>query len=210
MYYNPPRRLKRRPDRPLRSRRRPASRGRIVRNGKIYPIRRRRKAKSYTPHVVILLIILAIIGYFAFKNVLPALLPGPVAGCPKLDKPYVQDACRDARDAGIDPARFVRQINMESGFNPGEVSPAGAVGIAQFLPSTAAGMGINPWSPDEALKGAAQYMARLQAQYDGDYAKALAAYNAGTGAVQSAVTRCGLAWRECLPAETVNYINVIM
>ncbi|HKV01676.1 MAG TPA: transglycosylase SLT domain-containing protein, partial [Ktedonobacteraceae bacterium] len=52
---------------------------------------------------------------------------------------YVAIAQQDAIAAGIPPDYFVRQINTESGFNPNAVSPAGAVGIAQFLPSTAAG-----------------------------------------------------------------------
>jgi Transglycosylase SLT domain len=213
MYYNPPRRrLKRRSDRPTYQQQRPAYNNHpVTSNGKMYPVRRRaHKPKSYTGHVILFLAILAVIGWFAFKNVLPAMLPGPVAGCPNLNKAYVQDACQAAHDAGINPTLFVRQINEESGFNPGEVSPAGAEGIAQFMPETAAGMGINPWDPQAALQGAAKYMARLQTNFGGDYAEALAAYNAGTGTVQSAVARCGLAWRECLPAETQNYLKVIL
>ena len=212
MYYNPPRRrLKRRPARRTYQQERPTYTTHPVSSGKIRPMHRRRKMKSYTPHVVMFLVVLASIGYFAFKSVLPAMLPGPVAGCPSTPaSQYVPVACQAARDAGIDPARFVRQINEESGFNPGETSPAGAEGIAQFMPETAAGMGIDPWDPQSALEGAAQYMARLQANFGGDYAEALAAYNAGSGTVQSAVARCGLAWRECLPAETQNYLNVIL
>ena len=57
---------------------------------------------------------------------------------------YVAIARQDAINAGISPDYFTRQINLESGFNPNASSPSGAVGIAQFLPSTAAGLGINP------------------------------------------------------------------
>ena len=124
---------------------------------------------------------------------------------------YVAIAQQDAIDAGISPDYFVRQINQESGFNPNAVSPAGAVGIAQFLPSTAAGLGINPWDPKQALYGAAQFMAGYARNYGGDYAKALAAYNAGSGTVQYAINACGAAnWMNCLPGETRNYIYVIM
>ncbi len=123
---------------------------------------------------------------------------------------YVAMARQDAIAAGIPPDYFVRQIYAESGFNPGATSPAGAVGIAQFEPSTAAGLGINPYDPAQALSGAARLMASYAIQYNGDYAKALAAYNAGSGNVDSAVSNCGAGWKNCVPAETQNYIYKIM
>jgi hypothetical protein len=123
---------------------------------------------------------------------------------------YVAIAQQDAIAAGIPPDYFARQINNESGFNPNAVSPSGAVGIAQFLPGTAAGLGINPWDPIQALRGAARLMANYAHQYGGDYAKALAAYNGGTGTVQYAVNNCGANWLNCLPGETRHYIYVIM
>ena len=124
---------------------------------------------------------------------------------------YVAIAQQDAVAAGISPDYFVRQINQESGFNPYAVSPAGAEGIAQFEPGTAAGLGINPWDPAQALRAAAQLMASYARNYGGDYAKALAAYNGGTGTVQYAVNTCGAAyWMNCLPYETRHYIYVIM
>ena len=123
---------------------------------------------------------------------------------------YVAIAQQDAVAVGIPPDYFVRQIEQESGFNPNAVSPAGAVGIAQFLPGTAAGLGINPWDPIQALRGAATLMANFARQYGGDYAKALAAYNGGTGTVQSAVNNCGANWLNCLPGQTRHYIYIIM
>ena len=123
---------------------------------------------------------------------------------------YVAIAEKDATAVGIPPAYFVRQIQQESGFNPNAVSPAGAVGIAQFEPGTAAGLGINPWDPIQALRGAATLMANYARQYGGDYAKALAAYNGGSGTVQSAVNNCGANWLNCLPGETRHYIYIIM
>ncbi len=123
---------------------------------------------------------------------------------------YVAIAQQDAIAVGISPVYFVRQINEESGFNPNAVSPAGAVGIAQFLPGTAAGLGIDPRNPIQALRGAAQLMANYARQYGGDYAKALATYNAGSGTVQRAVNNCGTNWLNCLPGETRHYIYVIM
>ena len=124
---------------------------------------------------------------------------------------YVAMAQQDAIDAGISPDYFTRQINQESGFNPNAYSPAGAEGIAQFLPSTAAGLGFNPWDPIASLKAAARLMANYNRNYGGNYAMALAAYNAGSGNVQYAVRACGsVNWMNCLPAETRNYIRVIM
>lgn len=123
---------------------------------------------------------------------------------------YVAIARQDAINAGIPPDYFVRQIYSESGFDPNASSPAGAVGIAQFEPGTAAGLGINPYDPVQALSGAARLMASYAIQYNGDYAKALAAYNAGGGNVDYAVRTCGAGWLNCVPAETRNYIFKIM
>ena len=122
---------------------------------------------------------------------------------------YVAIARQDASVAGISPDLFVRQINQESGFNPWAVSPAGAIGIAQFMPGTAAGMGINPHDPIQSLRGAAHLMAGYAHQY-GNYAKALAAYNAGPGTVNWSVRMGGANWYGYLPYETRNYIRVIM
>lgn len=123
---------------------------------------------------------------------------------------YIDMARQAALSAGINPDTFVRQIQQESGFNPSAGSPAGAEGIAQFMPATAASMGINPYDPSQALSGAARLMASLSAQFGGDYAKALAAYNAGAGAVYSAVAQGGANWLAYMPAETQNYVAVIM
>ncbi|GAC1357184.1 MAG: hypothetical protein NVS2B12_07420 [Ktedonobacteraceae bacterium] len=123
---------------------------------------------------------------------------------------YVAIAQADAQKYGISPYYFVNQIQQESHFDPYAQSDAGAVGIAQFEPATAAGMGINPYDPNSALDGAARYMANLQAQYGGDYAKALAAYNGGEGAVQAAVRNCGTGWLSCMPLQTQSYVYLIM
>lgn len=88
-----------------------------------------------------------------------------------------------AQKHGLDPHIFERQINAESGFNPNAGSGAGAVGIAQFMPATARGLGINPRDPHQALDAAAGLMARYVKQY-GSYEKALRAYNAGPGAIE--------------------------
>src|SRR4051794_29173534 len=88
-----------------------------------------------------------------------------------------------ARKYGLDPSIFARQIQMESGFNPGARSPAGALGIAQIMPATARGWNVNPMNAGQALDAAARNMARYVHSYGGRYDLALAAYNAGPGAV---------------------------
>lgn len=122
---------------------------------------------------------------------------------------YVSIAEQDATNAGIPPTYFVRQIQLESGFNPNAQSPSGAEGIAQFMPSTAAGLGIDPWDPIQALQAAAKMMANSYHQY-GDYAKALAAYNAGSANLNNAIKSCGSNWLSCMPAQTQHYVATIM
>lgn len=126
------------------------------------------------------------------------------------DSPYVPFAEQDAINAGISPIYFVRQIAQESGFNPKAVSVTNAQGIAQFEPGTAAGLGINPWDPIQALQGAALLMSRYNQKYGGNYAMALGAYNAGTGNIQAAVNACGANWLNCAPAQTRDYVYRIM
>ena len=123
---------------------------------------------------------------------------------------YQALARKDALQAGIRPDIFSRQINQESGFQPFVVSPAGALGIAQFMPQTAAGVGLNPWDPVASLQAAARYMAGKLASYGGDYGKALASYNAGSGAVDTAVRLYGSSWLAHMPAETQGYVRDIL
>jgi len=123
---------------------------------------------------------------------------------------FVSLATQDALAAGISPTLYVRQINAESSFNPKALSPAGAEGIAQFLPATAQALGVDPWDPVASLRAAARLMAGYVSQYGGEYAKALAAYNAGYPTLDAAITRCGTSWLQCLPAETQHYIQLIL
>lgn len=105
---------------------------------------------------------------------------------PKSPGDLIDQARQAAIAAGIDPDVFARQIQQESGFDPNARSGAGALGIAQFMPDTAKGLGINPLDPKAALPAAAGLMKSYLDRYQGDYRKALAAYNAGPGAVDKA------------------------
>ncbi|HEX3642844.1 MAG TPA: lytic transglycosylase domain-containing protein [Ktedonobacteraceae bacterium] len=119
-------------------------------------------------------------------------------------------ARQDAIDNGIDPALYERQINQESGFNPNAVSSAGAIGIAQIMPSTASSWHVDPWNAADSLRVAADHMHWYYQHYGYDYAKALAAYNCGPNCVGGALAGCSSFWRRCIPAETKNYIENIM
>jgi hypothetical protein len=110
-------------------------------------------------------------------------------------------ARRMAHKYGIDPNVFVRQINQESGGRDVR-SPAGAQGPAQFMPGTAASVGLTPTTVHQlgpSLDAAARLMASYTKKF-GSYKNALIAYNAGPGAVG----------RGSLPAETQNYIKTIL
>ena len=84
---------------------------------------------------------------------------------------------------GIDPRVLSAVAKVESGYNPHAVSSAGARGLMQFMPATAAGMGIDPLDPAQAIDGAARYLSTQQRDF-GSLELALAAYNAGPGAVR--------------------------
>jgi hypothetical protein len=85
---------------------------------------------------------------------------------------------------GIAPTLLAALLQAESGYNPRALSPVGAQGIAQFMPGTALGMGLaDPFDPTQAIPAAARLLAGHIRSF-GSAALALAAYNAGPGAVQ--------------------------
>ena len=84
----------------------------------------------------------------------------------------------------VSAALLAAQLMAESNFNPFAVCPAGAAGIAQFMPATAAAYGLDdPFDPEAAIDAQAHLMSDLLEQF-GDPSLALAAYNAGPGAVE--------------------------
>jgi hypothetical protein len=83
----------------------------------------------------------------------------------------------------ISPALLKAVASAESGFNPDEISSSGAVGLMQIMPETARQLGIDPRNPVQSIQGAASYLRTLLNQFDGNTTLAIAAYNAGPGAV---------------------------
>jgi cell wall-associated NlpC family hydrolase len=96
---------------------------------------------------------------------------------------YVPTIEQAAAQNGIPSSLLAALVYHESRFEPNARSSAGAEGIAQFMPATAAGMGIDPYDPTEAINGAAQLLGSYSRQF-GSYADALAAYDAGASAVE--------------------------
>jgi hypothetical protein len=108
-----------------------------------------------------------------------------------------------ARKYGINPRVFRALIQQESSGNQAAVSPAGAIGKTQLLPATARALGVNPHDPIGNLVGGARYLRQQLDRFGGNYHKALAAYNAGPGAVEK--------YGGVPPyAETQNYVRSIL
>jgi soluble lytic murein transglycosylase-like protein len=83
---------------------------------------------------------------------------------------------------GVPEDLFLRLVQQESGWNPNAVSTAGALGLAQLMPGTAAKLGVNPRDPHQNLEGGARYLSMMYKRF-GNWRLALAAYNAGPEAV---------------------------
>jgi soluble lytic murein transglycosylase-like protein len=96
---------------------------------------------------------------------------------------YIEMARQIAIEEGVDPDLFLRLIQQESSFNQDAVSSAGALGLAQLMPGTAADLGVDPMDPEQNLRGGARYLKMMFDEF-GDPRLALAGYNAGPGNVR--------------------------
>ncbi|QXG75046.1 transglycosylase SLT domain-containing protein [Modestobacter sp. L9-4] len=99
--------------------------------------------------------------------------------------PYADLFTQAGAKYGVSPALLAAMAKTESGFDSSAVSPAGATGLMQFMPATAKSLGVDPTDPASSVDGAARYLSSLTSQF-GSTELALAAYNAGPGAVQRA------------------------
>lgn len=92
-----------------------------------------------------------------------------------------------ARQEKIPPALLSAVVEVESSFQPGAVSKAGALGLTQLMPGTARALGVSdPFDPWQNLVGGARFLRGLIDRYPGNLSLAVAAYNAGPGAVDAA------------------------
>jgi soluble lytic murein transglycosylase-like protein len=114
--------------------------------------------------------------------------------------PYID---RVADENGVSPSLIKAVALVESGFDPRAVSHAGAQGLMQLMPQTAQEYGVaDAFDPLANLQAGARHLRKLLDRYDGDLTLALAAYNAGAGAVER---------HDGVPdyAETVNYVRKV-
>ncbi|WP_083742183.1 lytic transglycosylase domain-containing protein [Bradyrhizobium mercantei] len=134
----------------------------------------------------------------------PSPAPTPTSSKPDGPRQYCKALEEAALKNGLPPDFFVRLIWQESNFDPNSISPAGAQGIAQFMPGTARWRGLaDPFEPLPALEESARWLRELREQF-GNLGLAAAAYNGGPRRVQD-----WLAGRGNLPGETRAYVRII-
>lgn len=90
-----------------------------------------------------------------------------------------------AQENLLDPSLLKAVVHAESGFSPVAESHVGAKGLMQLMDATARGLGVtDSFDPEQNLEGGAKFLRQLLNRFDGDEVRALAAYNAGPGAVE--------------------------
>ena len=129
----------------------------------------------------------------------------PVAGAMTSSRAGVRDLVRQVSvEHGLDPKLVDALVRVESGYDPGALSRKGAMGLMQLMPATASRLGVaDPFDPEQNVRGGVREFARLLDRYRGNLQLALAAYNAGEGAVSH--------YRGIPPyKETRNYVSRIL
>jgi len=133
--------------------------------------------------------VVAVSGRSAARRVTPPAAAAPAAGnstiSPAMPAAAIADAIdRAAAEHSLDPRLIHSVIRVESNYDPAAVSPKGALGLMQLIPDTARRFGVaDAFDPAANIEGGARYLRYLLDLFGGDYPLALAAYNAGEGAV---------------------------
>ena len=108
-----------------------------------------------------------------------------------------------ARKYKVDPKLVAAVAEVESNGNQDAVSSVGAIGVMQLMPDTAASLGVDPYNKQQNIEGGAKYLRQMLDTFGGDTRKAVAAYNAGPGAVKD--------YGGVPPyKETQNYVNKVL
>jgi hypothetical protein len=122
-----------------------------------------------------------------------------------------QMVTQTAQQLGVDPAIALEVAIAESNLNPNATSIAGALGVMQLEPSTAAQYGVtDPFDPAQNIRGGVLYLRDLLSRYGGNVAQALAAYDWGPGNLSKAMAQYGQDWLSHAPFETRNYVGKIL
>ncbi len=143
-------------------------------------IQRRIEAFSPPPQLAV--------GAPSFSDTLGGLMPANPSDFSGQATPELSNMANAAAlKYGIDPSIFSALVQTESNWNPAALSGKGAAGLTQLMPDTAAQMGVkDSQDPFQSLDGGAHYLRKMLDRFGNDYPKALAAYNAGPGAVDKA------------------------
>jgi soluble lytic murein transglycosylase-like protein len=131
-------------------------------------------------------------------------MPASLADVPEQYRGMVSAA---AQESGVDPTILARQLWQENKFKASGTSPAGAQGIAQFIPSTAARFGVDVNSPESSIRGQGQYMHLLMNKFGGNVGLALAGYNWGEGNLKQWIAAGANPAK--MPKETRDYVLAI-
>jgi len=134
-----------------------------------------------------------------------AAAPAAVSGRTALERADLRELVQTiSLEHGVDPSLVDALVRVESSYDPNAVSRRGAMGLMQLMPATAKRLGVDdPFDPEKNIRGGVREVSRLIDQYSGNLQFALAAYNAGEGAVAR--------YRGVPPfAETRNYVARIL
>jgi len=154
-------------------------------------------ARRYAIHVVG--------AFLALPGVMYAAAPAADSGRTALDRDDLLQLVQTISwEHGVDPKLVDALVRVESAYDPNAVSRRGAIGLMQLMPATAKRLGVDdPFDPETNIRGGVREFSRLLDQYSGNLQFALAAYNAGEGAVAR--------YRGVPPyTETRNYVSRIL